>query len=86
MPSKPFGANTSGAEVSNVSEEGFWLLVDDRTLFLPFDQYPWFRDASIAAISHIEQPRPEHFHWPDLDVDLTLGMIEHPVRYPRVSK
>jgi len=85
MSSKPLGTNTSGIEVTNVSAHGFWLLVDGRELFLPFEQFPWFRDATIAAISHVEQPRPAHFHWPDLDVDLTLDMIEHPERYPAVS-
>ena len=86
MSSKPLGTNTSGVEVTNISVHGFWLLVDGRELFLPFEQFPWFRDASIAAISHIEQPRPGHFYWSELDVDLTLGMIEHPEKYPEVSK
>lgn len=86
MSSKPLGSNTSGVEVTNISMHGFWLLVDGRELFLPFEQFPWFRDASIAAINHIEQPRQDHFHWPELDIDLTLDMIEHPEKYPGVSK
>lgn len=86
MSSKPLGTNTSGVEVTNVSAHGFWLLVDGRELLLTFEQFPWFRDASIAAICHIEQPRPGHLHWPALDVDLTLDMIEHPEKYPEISK
>lgn len=86
MSSKPLGTNISGVEVTNVSAHGFWLLVDGRELFLTFDQFPWFRDASIAAICGIEQPRPGHLHWPALDVDLTLDMIEHPEKYPEISK
>jgi hypothetical protein len=85
MSSEPLGTNTSAIEVTNVSPHGFWLLAGGRELFLPFDQFPWFRDASIAAIGRIEQPRPGHLHWPELDVDLTLDMIEHPERYPKVS-
>lgn len=86
MSSEPLGTNTSAIEVTNVSPHGFWLLAGARELFLPFDRFPWFRDASIGAIGHIEQLRPGHLHWPDLDVDLTFDMIEHPEKYPNVSK
>lgn len=79
--SKMPGAATSAVEVSNISSYGFWLLVDDRELFLPFEEFPWFRDATVAAILHVERPRAEHLYWPDLDVDLTIDSIEHPDRY-----
>jgi hypothetical protein len=36
------GPATSEAEVTNISAHGFWLLVDGRELFLPFDEFPWF--------------------------------------------
>jgi hypothetical protein len=65
---------------------GFWLLVDERELFLPFTEFPWFRDASVAAICGVERPRAEHFHWPALDVDLTLESILHPDRFQLVAK
>lgn len=35
------GPATSEAEVANISAHGFWLLVDGRELFLPFDEFPW---------------------------------------------
>jgi len=76
------GTATSGAEVTNVSGHGFWVLVDGRELFLPFEEFPWFRDATIAEITELERPRPEHLRWPRLDVDLTIDSIEHPDRYP----
>ena len=47
MPSAALGRNTSPAEVTNVSAHGFWLFVGMRELFVPFQQFPWFRDASI---------------------------------------
>ena len=76
------GAVTSKAEVTNISRHGFWLLADERELFLPFEEFPWFRKASIGAILDVERPRPHHFRWPQIDVDLTLETIEHPERYP----
>jgi len=24
---------------------GFWLLLGDEELFIPFEQFPWFKDA-----------------------------------------
>ena len=80
------GTATSGVEVTNISRHGFWVLVDKRELFLPFDDFPWFRGATVEAILEIERPQPDHLHWPKLDVDLTIDAIEHPERYPLKSR
>jgi hypothetical protein len=78
--------NTSTVELSNVSAHGIWLLIDDRELFLPYAEFPWFRDATIAQLSSIERPTSGALRWPDLDVDLAIDSIEHPDRYPLVSR
>jgi hypothetical protein len=80
------GPATSEAEVTNISKHGFWLLVDGRELFLPFAEFPWFKRASVDAILRLERPTAGHFHWPELDVDLSLDSIEHPERYPLKSR
>jgi Protein of unknown function (DUF2442) len=80
------GAVTSKAEITNISKHGFWLLIDDRELFLPFDEFPWFRRAPVEAILDVERPAPTHLYWPELDVDLSLDAIEDPERYPLKSK
>lgn len=82
MSSRKLGKDTSPVEVTNVSGHGFWLLTDDRELFLPFDDFPWFRDAPIGKVLNVEEPTPGHFFWPDLDVDLGIESIEHPERFP----
>ena len=76
------GVSTSKAEVTNITGHGFWLRVDDRDLFLSFEEFVWFRDAAVEAIHNVERPQPHHLFWPDLDVDLTVDSIEHPERYP----
>lgn len=73
-------------EITNVSPHGIWLYADDREYFLPFEKYPWFRDATIAQIHAVEVPRPGHFHWPELDVDLHRDILENPEQYPLVAK
>lgn len=73
-------------EVANVSGHGFWLLIDDRERFLSFTDFPWFRDASIATLCNVQRPHPGHLYWPDLDVDLATESIDHPERFPLVSR
>jgi hypothetical protein len=80
------GIATSDAEVTNISKHGFWMLVDGRELFLPFEEFPWFKQATVEAVLRLERPAPGHLRWPDLDVDLALDSIEHPERYPLRSR
>jgi hypothetical protein len=82
MKSEKHGTATSGVEVTNISRHGFWLFLDDREVFLPFDEFPWFRNATIGSILKVERPFGHHLYWPDLDVDLAVESIEHPERYP----
>ena len=76
------GAATSAPEVTNIEKHGFWILLDDRELFLPYEEFPWFHDATIGMILDVERPHPDHLRWPQLDVDLTIDSIEHPEKYP----
>ena len=86
MKSAGRGTDTSGVEVTNVSPHGMWLLVDNRELFLAFEDFPWFQDASIRQITHVERPTPSHLYWPALDIDLELESIANPNHYPLVSR
>ena len=79
------GKSTLEVEVTNVSGNGIWILVDDREVFLPFEDFPWFEAASIRHIMNVVKLQPEHLYWPDLDVDLTVESVFHPERFPLVS-
>jgi Protein of unknown function (DUF2442) len=86
MKSAPRGRNTSAVEVGNVSAHGFWLLVGDHERFLSFKNFPWFRHATIAQLTNVELPSPHHLYWPALDIDLAVDSLDHPARYPLVSR
>ena len=86
MKSVPLGTNTSAVEVSNVSPHGFWLLIGGDELFVSFDKFPWFRDASIGQLTRVELPSPHHLRWPDLDIDLAVESIRSPEKFPLVSR
>lgn len=80
------GTDISPVEVTNVSRHGFWVLLGAEELFLPFAEFPWFRDAAIGKLLHVELPSPNHLYWPELDVDLAVESIRHPERFPLVSR
>ncbi len=86
MTSARPGQSTSAVEVTNVSPHGFWLLVEQREYFVRFTDFPWFRNATITELMRVDLPSPHHLYWPDLDVDLAVESLDHPERYPLVSR
>lgn len=86
MSLSALGKNTSPIEVTHISSHGVWLLADDRELFMSYEDFPWFRDVPVRKIFNVEEPRPGHFHWPDIDVDLSEEIIAHPARFPLKAK
>ncbi len=47
MSSQALGKNTSVVEVTNISKHGIWLLTREKELFIPYEEFPWFKDATI---------------------------------------
>ncbi|MGB7989786.1 MAG: DUF2442 domain-containing protein [Candidatus Methylophosphatis roskildensis] len=86
MSSATLGTNTLEVEVTNVSKHGLWLLLGDEELFMPFAEFPWFRDAPIGKVLNVERPKAHRLYWPDLDVDLAVQSIRHPERFPLIAK
>ncbi len=82
MNSKRPGTFVPEIEVTNISGNGIWLLTRGKELFLAYEDFPWFRDAPVGKILNVNEPSDGHFYWPDLDVDLTEEIIEHPERFP----
>ena len=80
------GNITSAAEVTNISKHGSWLLLDEEELLLPFEQFPWFRSATVEQITNVERPSSEHLYWPSLDVDLAVQSIRQPEAFPLIAK
>lgn len=74
------------AVVTQVSKHGFWLLLDAEELLVSFEQFPWFRKASIEQLSDVQWPTPDHLDWPQLDADLSVKSIRDPSAFPLMSK
>ena len=80
------GTITSVAEVTHVSKHGFWLLLGSEELLVPFEQFPWFKKATIEQLSEVEWPTENHLYWPQLDADLSVESIRNPEAFPLVAK
>ncbi|MCR9132075.1 MAG: DUF2442 domain-containing protein [bacterium] len=75
----------SNAEITNISAHGLWLFHIDKEYFLPFESFPWFKNAKIEEVLNIEVLNNTHFYWPELDIDLHLESIKSPEKYSLVS-
>ena len=82
MSSSQLGKGSSEVEVTNISENGVWILVSDEELFLSHEDFPWFKSSSVEDVLNVELLSPTHLFWPALDVDLSLSSIKDPDRFP----
>ncbi|MGB4247376.1 MAG: DUF2442 domain-containing protein [Pseudohongiellaceae bacterium] len=55
-------------------------------MFLSFENFPWFMNQPANKVMNVEETSPDHFYWPDLDVDLTHEIIEYPERFPLLAR
>lgn len=86
MKSETLGRDTSEVEVTQISKHGIWLLLEDKEHFLSFDNFPWFKDASVSAIHNVELLNEHHLYWPDLDIDLAVECIRQPESFPLIAR
>lgn len=86
MTSQMPGTSTSDVEVTNIDSHGLWLFVKEKEYFLPYEDYPWFRDAKVSDIVNVQLLRGAHLYWPALNVDLSVESIENPGKFPLVAE
>ena len=72
---------TGQSQTTSIEIDGFWLLTRDGEYFVSFEDYPEFRAASVNQIFHFDQSL-DHYHWPDLDIDIEFEALKHPERFP----
>ena len=82
MSSVAPGNNTSEVEITHISAHGVWLLAHGKEYFMSYEDFPWFKDLAVKAIINVEEQSPGHYYWPDIDVDLSSEIIEHPENFP----
>ncbi len=80
------GKNISDIEITHISSHGVWILAHNKEMFMSYDDFPWFKNKTVQTIVNVEEQSLGHYYWPDLDVDLTEEIIEHPERFPLRAK
>ncbi|MCX6579828.1 MAG: DUF2442 domain-containing protein [Candidatus Aminicenantes bacterium] len=78
------GKNTSVVEVTNISLHGLWLYVNGKEYFLPYEDYPWFKEARVSELHDVKLYHGDHLYWPKIDVDLGVDSLEHPEQFPLI--
>jgi hypothetical protein len=86
MKSSTRGADTSQVEVSNIDQFGLWVLVQNKEYFLPYEDFPWFRNATVDQILKVELLHQDHLRWPALDVDLCVDSLAEPGKFPLIFR
>ena len=86
MRSAAPGNDTSVCEVTHISSHGIWLFAHNEEFFISYEDFPWFKKQPIEAILNVEEPSPDHYYWPAIDVDLSKEIINNPDRFPLKAK
>lgn len=80
------GTSTLQVDISHVSQHGLWILLDAEELSLPFEQFPWFRNATIDQICSVTRLTADHLYWDQLDIDLSVQSIRNPAEFPLIAR
>ena len=75
------GTTTSQSEVTSIGPFGFWIIADNAEYFVPFEDYPIFKTATIEQIFNIRRLSPNQIHWPDIDADIEIEALESPEKF-----
>jgi len=68
--------------ITNITNIGFWVLVNRKEYFVPFEHYPCFRKATIEQIADFKISLPGQLYWESLDCDIELDALSNPEAFP----
>lgn len=86
MKLKNHGKGILKVEVLNISDHGIWIYAHSKEYFLPFVDFPWFKDATLAQIQDVDLLHAHHLFWPQLDVDLELESLSNLDKYSLMAR
>jgi hypothetical protein len=86
MSSNSPGKSNSEIEIQSISGHGIWLLVRGKEYFMPYEKFPWFKEAKVSQILNVSISGSGNLFWPELDIDLSTEILEAPERFPLIAK
>jgi len=66
------------------TDYGFLLITTE--FFISYDDFHGSKNKQVSSITNVEEHAPGYYYWPDIDVDLSQEIIEHPERFPLSAK
>jgi hypothetical protein len=84
MKSKAVGENTSKVEITNISAFGVWIIINETEYFMPYSEYPWFKEAKVADILNVQLINDMHLYWEELDIDIEVASLKNLEKYPLI--
>lgn len=60
------------------------MYVKGTEYFLPFEDFPWFKETKIREILKVELLHDNHLRWEKLDIDIEIASLIGPDKYPLV--
>ena len=77
---------TISVNVRSIMPDGIFLTLYGNDYYLSYNRLPWFRDAKISDIFNVKMIGDYGIRWDTLDVDLEIGSLKYPEKYPLVMK
>ena len=85
-PGKSSSRKSNKPQILNLTPFGMWILVGKKEYYLDHDRYPWFQNASMKELYHLEiTGLGSGIYWPELDIDVELEALEYPERFPLIA-
>lgn len=88
MPSLKHGRSTKnkGCSIEDITPYGIWMNIEGTEYFLDYENFPWFKNATVSQIHKVEFTDGFHLYWPELDVDLHIDSLNNLEKYPLIFK
>ncbi len=58
----------------------------NRRYFFFSREEPWFKNTNINKILNVNLSPSGKLYWPDLDIDLSVEILDAPERFPLIAK
>lgn len=65
-------------ELTNINSVGFYLLIENKEYFVPFNEYPVFKTIPLHDIFEMTLLSPEQIYWEKHDIDIELSALKTP--------
>jgi hypothetical protein len=53
---------------------------------MSYEKFPWFKNTNVNQILNVNLSPSGKLYWPDLDIDLSVEILDAPERFPLIAK